>query len=130
MEEKILISAGEVKVEAEVFLNETGRKIFDKLPIIGTVNRWGEEIYFTIPVSLDEAEDAREILEEGELGYWPTGKAFCIFFGKTPASQGDEIRAASNVNVFGRVLGSAKVFGAVLDGAEISVSRIRGVKAP
>ncbi len=128
MEEKILITAGDVEVEAEVFLNETGKAIFESLPIVGTVNRWGEEVYFSIPVRVDESEDARDVLDDGELGYWPTGKAFCIFFGKTPSSRGDEIRAASNVNVFGKVLGSAKVFTDVEEGTEIRVTRSKGAK--
>ena len=126
MSEKILISSGDVEVEAEICMNDTGRKVFSILPITGTVKRWGEEIYFSIPLSMEEADDARDVLEEGELGYWPSGEAFCIFFGKTPASRQDEIRAASNVNVFGRVIGDAKVFSAVRDGEEI---RVTGAKA-
>jgi len=122
MSDRIFISAGGVEVEAEIYMNDMGRKIFSILPITGTVKRWGEEIYFSIPLSMEEAEDARDILKDGELGYWPSGEAFCIFFGKTPASRGNEIRAASNVNVFGRVLGDAKVFNAVGDGEEIRVT--------
>lgn len=124
MANKILISAGEVKAEAELFSNETGDEIFKKLPITGTVKRWGEEIYFSIPVSIEETGDAREVLEEGELGYWPAGEAFCIFFGKTPSSRGEEIRAAGNVNVFGRVIGDVKVFSPVEEGTKIVVTRL------
>lgn len=124
MARKILIKAGDVEAEAELSSNETGDEIFNKLPITGTVKRWGEEIYFAIPVGLEEAADARDVLKEGELGYWPTGEAFCIFFGKTPSSRGDEIRAAGNVNVFGRVAGDAKVFSSVVEGTEIVVTAL------
>jgi hypothetical protein len=64
---------------------------------------------------------AQELVEVGDLGYWPSGNAFCIFFGPTPASRGNEIRAASAVNVFGRIVGDPKVFSTIKDGEEVSV---------
>jgi hypothetical protein len=88
---------------------ETADAIWGALPFEGEANIWGDEIYFTIPVS-SESENGREVVELGELAYWPPGNAFCIFFGKTPASRGDEIRAASPVNVFARIVGDATVF--------------------
>ncbi|MBN1574140.1 MAG: hypothetical protein JW984_13165 [Deltaproteobacteria bacterium] len=124
MSDRIIISAGDVELEAEIYTNDTGRKVSSILPITGSVKRWGEEIYFSIPLSIDEEEDARDLLKEGELGYWPSGEAFCIFFGKTPASRVDEIRAAGNVNVFGMVLGDAKLFTSIKDGAKITVTGV------
>ena len=118
---KIVINAAGVTVAAELSDNLTAEAIWKALPIEGRVNRWGEEIYFSIPVSLDEASEARDVLDMGELGYWPPGRAFCIFFGPTPASRGSEIRAAGNVNVFGRISGDAKLFGKVPDGAKITI---------
>ncbi|MEM2876443.1 MAG: cyclophilin-like fold protein, partial [Candidatus Bathyarchaeia archaeon] len=85
-------------------------------------NTWGEEIYFSIPVYL-ELEDSQETVEVGDIGYWPPGHAFCIFFGKTPASRGSEIRPASAVNVFGKVVGDPKVFKKVKDGDTILIER-------
>ena len=82
---------------------------------------FGPQIYFTIPVSAELEADARDVLDAGELGYWPTGNALCIFFGKTPASQGDECRAASDVNVFGKVVGDLSALWDVADGAEVVV---------
>jgi hypothetical protein len=123
MERRIRIKAGAVEVAAE--LNDTGtaQAIWDALPITGRGNRWGEEIYFSIPVNL-EAENAREVVASGELGYWPPGTAFCIFFGPTPMSRGEEIRPASPVNVFGKVIGDATVFKQVASGTEVSVERL------
>jgi hypothetical protein len=123
MERRIRIKAGAVEVAAE--LNDTGtaQAIWDALPITGRGNRWGEEIYFSIPVNL-EAENAREVVASGELGYWPPGTAFCIFFGPTPMSRGEEIRPASPVNVFGRVVGDATVFKQVASGTEVSIERL------
>jgi hypothetical protein len=119
---RIGISVEGIVLEAEILPNETGEAIYTALPITGVVNRWGEEIYFAIPLDLALSPDARDVVEFGELGYWPQGKAFCIFFGKTPASWGDEIRAASPVAVFGKVDGDARVLADVPDGAEITIT--------
>jgi len=117
----IQITAGKVKVQAEVYDTPTGKKIAKALPIRGSVNRWGGEIYFTIPVKVSLESDARDVLEPGELGYWASGTAFCIFFGATPASQGQECRAASGVNVFGKVIGKLDDLWKVKDGTEILI---------
>jgi hypothetical protein len=85
-------------------------------------NRWGEEIYFSIPVSLEE-EDAREVVSAGDLGYWPPGTAFCLFWGPTPMSRGQEIRPASPVNVFGKIIGDATVLSQVASETEITIDR-------
>ncbi len=120
---RIRIRSGRVEATAVLDESPTSQAIWDALPIEGRANTWGEEIYFAIPVSLELAKDARDVVEVGELGYWPPGRAFCIFFGRTPASRGDEVRAASPVNVFGRVEGNAKVFRKVRDGDPIFLER-------
>src|SRR5215813_9994346 len=89
-------------MQATLNRSRTARAIWDALPIEAGAQTWGDEIYFKIPVALPE-DDARAVVERGDLGYWPPGQAFCIFFGPTPVSQGDECRPASPVNVFGRV---------------------------
>lgn len=123
MGERISILVGNLKVEAELNESKTARLIREALPIEAKVNTWGEEIYFAIPVKTGLEEGAREVVSSGELGYWPTGHAFCIFFGPTPASRGDEIRAASAVNVIGKVLGDPKVFLNVKDGVKIVLEK-------
>jgi hypothetical protein len=117
---RIRITAKEVSALAELDESETAAAIAAALPIEARANRWGDEIYFSIPVSLDP-ENARADVEVGDLGYWPPGTAFCIFFGRTPASTGPKPRAASPVNVFGRVLGDPTEFRRVQDGARIRV---------
>ncbi|HOC91341.1 MAG TPA: cyclophilin-like fold protein [bacterium] len=107
---KIRITAGAVEAEAVLNDSETADSIWKALPISARANVWGDEIYFSIPVSCAPSADAREVVDPGELGYWPPGNAFCVFFGPTPASQGGEIRAASPVNPIGRVSGDAKAF--------------------
>ena len=93
----------------------TSRAIMDALPLEARANTWGDEIYFTIPVDA-EPENPVEVVALGDLGYWPPGSAFCIFFGRTPASRGDEIRPSSPVNVFGRVDSDPRVFWKVKGG--------------
>jgi len=123
MGKKINILVEDLKVEAELNDSKTAQLIWGGLPIEAKVNTWGEEIYFAIPVKTGLEEGAREVVSPGELGYWPTGHAFCIFFGPTPASRGDEIRAASAVNVLGKVLTNPKVFLKVKDGVKIVLEK-------
>jgi len=114
------------KIEMLGTLNDspTAERIWDALPIDSTVNTWGQEIYFSIPVQCDLGLEARDRMEVGELGYWPTGSAFCIFFGRTPASKGDEPRAASPVNPIGRCEGDIKVFRQVREGDTVRIERV------
>ena len=122
MGRKIRIKAGSILVTAELNETKTAKAVWQALPITGKANRWGEEIYFSIPVSLEE-ENAREVVSAGDLGYWPPGTAFCIFFGLTPMSRGQEIRPASPVNVFGKIIGDAKVLRRVTSGTEITITK-------
>ena len=119
----IKINTGHVTATATLYDNPTADAIWQALPLTARGNRWGDEIYFEIPVELPPAGDARTVMEAGELGYWPVGHAFCIFWGPTPVSQGDESRAYSPVNPFGRLEGDPRVFDTVDSGAEITVER-------
>jgi hypothetical protein len=110
----IRIIIGELNIEAELNDSPTARKIAEALPIETSFNTWGDEIYFAIPVDAPLEDTAREEVGMGDLGYWPTGKAFCIFFGETPASPPGKIVPASAVNVIGRVLGDAMQFKGVM----------------
>jgi hypothetical protein len=101
MERQIRIKARSVIVVAELHNTKTAEAIWQALPFSSKINTWGDEIYFRIPVKI-ELESGQEIVDFGELGYWPPGSAFCIFFGPTPASNKNEIRAASAVDIFGQ----------------------------
>ena len=122
LKKRIQITVAPVKVFADLDDTGTAKAIWQALPISSRINLWGDEIYFSIPVNV-ELEDGKEVVECGDLGYWPQGRAFCIFFGKTPASLMGEIRPASAVNVFGRVLGDAGVFKLVKSGAKVTVEK-------
>ena len=119
----ITLSAGNVSLTAELNDSPTAQQIWQALPIEGKANRWGDEIYFEIPVKANQEPDAREQVEVGELGYWPVGHAFCIFFGPTPVSTDERPRAYSPVNILGHVKGDATHFRAVKDGMRVQIIR-------
>lgn len=111
---KILIQAAGQVIETTLFETPTAKAIYNTLPYTGKVNTWGDEIYFGIPVQADPEPDAVAEVSIGDLAYWPTMPAFCIFFGPTPVSYGDTPVAASPVNVFGRL-------------SNINIEQLRGI---
>lgn len=101
MKIKILINEENVYY-AVLNETETAKAVYEALPITANGETWGEEIYFSSGINAPLI-DPKEVLEEGELAYWPPMKAICIFYGPTPASHGNEIRAAGPVSVFGKI---------------------------
>jgi hypothetical protein len=126
----ITITAGKARFEAQLNDTATALAIMEALPIQARASRWGGEIYFSIPVEASVETGAREVVQAGEIGYWPPGSAFCIFFGRTPASEGDEIRAASAVNIVGRIDGNLDELWNVPNGAKISLRESSEIKIP
>ena len=118
----IRITAGSVSAEARLNESKTAGAIWDALPIEAKGQTWGDEIYFDIGLTAG-AESPREVVELGALAYWPPGHAFCIFFGPTPASRGEECRAASAVNVVGKLQGDPSVFKTVRSGTRVTIER-------
>ena len=123
MARAIRITAGQVSAVAELNDSKTATAIWEALPIEAKAETWGDEIYFGIPVRA-EADRAKEVVALGDLGYWPPGKAFCIFFGRTPVSQGDEIRPASAVTVVGRITGDPRAFKTVRAGTGVTIEAV------
>ena len=117
----IIIESGDIRLNAELNDSETARAILDVLPLEGSSNVWGDEIYFSIPVHVQEATDARQEVNVGDLAFWPAGDAFCIFFGPTPVSTSDIPKAYSPVNQFGKIIGDASVLKQVSNGDTIKV---------
>ena len=117
----ISISVGPITLDAELNDSATARKVKKALPIRASISTWGDEIYFAIPVEEGLDSTAREEVDLGDLGYWPSGKAFCIFFGPTPVSPPDKIVPASAVNIIGRVLGDATQLREVLEEKEVLI---------
>jgi len=120
----IRITAGSVAADAVLDDSATSGLVWDALPLAVAGETWGDEIYFQIPVHA-KPEKPRSTVELGDLAYWPPGSAFCIFFGRTPSSQGEEIRPASPVNVFGKLAGDPTIFKKVRSGTQVKVERIQ-----
>lgn len=123
---QIVIVVDNIRLTAELNHSETARAVLHALPLSGTANVWGDEIYFAIPLALKQAADAVDTVNVGDLGYWPTGTAFCIFFGPTPVSTDHRPRAYSPVNVFGHINEEPTVLRQVQDGAEIHITAASG----
>ena len=121
-ERRIRIITGSVSAEAVLNDSATATAVWQALPLSVDAQTWGDEIYFSIGLEV-AGESPKAVVEMGDLGYWTPGQAFCIFFGPTPASRGDEIRPASAVNVFGHVDGDATAFKTVRAGARVRLER-------
>ncbi len=121
MPRHIRITSGSITAQAVLDDGPTAQAVWEGLPITGRANTWGDEVYFEIPVRAGLEPDARAEVSVGELGYWPTGHAFCIFFGPTPVSTGAAPVAASPVNILGRITGDAGMFKAVRSGDEVRI---------
>ncbi|MGQ9679851.1 MAG: cyclophilin-like family protein [Candidatus Bathyarchaeia archaeon] len=116
----LMPSIGELYARLYNQAPKTCRAVWDILPIESRVSKWGDEIYFPIRIDV-EPENYSEFVAKGDLGYWPPGKAFCIFFGPTPISLGGEIRAASPVNIFGHLIDDPEVFHEARKGEKIRI---------
>ena len=123
MPRAIRITAGGVSATGELNDSRAAAAIAAKLPITAKAETWGDEIYFGLPFSAP-SDAPQDTVALGDLGYWPPGKAFCIFFGRTPVSQGDEIRPASAVTVVGRITGDPRAFKTVRAGTGVTIEAV------
>ena len=121
---KLKLSFSDFHAEAELFPCKTSESILKILPISGSSQRWGEEIYFPIPMHAEKEKSASDVVPMGSLAFWPEGNCFCIFFGPTPASRQGEIRAASAVNIFGRVAKGIERLSSVKEGEKVLIEKM------
>ncbi len=123
---KVKITINNLTMEAEIRFDrnpETADAFWKSLPIQGNANVWGEEIYFRIPVKVGE-EKSTEFVEKGDIAYWPHGESICIFFGPTPISGENEIRAASPVNVIGKIVKGLENVRKIKPGAKVRIETL------
>lgn len=120
---EIVIRCGAVVLSARLNMSPSARDVAAALPVHSETGRFGDELFFEIPVISKLAVDARQTVQAGDIAYWPPGRAFCIFWGPTPASLGTEIRAASRVNIIGRVTSDPGVLSVIRDGEVIRVEK-------
>lgn len=120
---RITLAFDGVTIGAELLDTPTADAIWDALPVTGRVATWGDEVYFDCGVSIDEEGNAQTVVVAGEIAYWPPGDAIAIGFGRTPASQGDEIRLASPANVWAKTTEDVVTLASVRAGSTVTVSR-------
>jgi len=126
---RLHMTIGSVTLDAELFDTPTADAIWNALPFTSKAQTWGEEVYFSTPVSVKREADARDVVQAGELAFWIEGDSIAIGFGRTPISRGAEIRLAARTNIWGSVLGDVKQLKNVKAGAAIKVEKVGGEKS-
>jgi len=125
-EKAIRIEADGVRLYAVLGATPTARAVWEALPLEGSAQLWGSEVFFDVALRLEAEPDARAVVRSGEIAYWAGGPAIALFFGPTPLSRGDDPVAAAPVNVFGRITGDAARLGRVRAGARVRLTRLEG----
>ncbi len=113
---RILIEQADVELVAELNESSTAGALWDALPLECAAQTWGAEVYFSIPLSCP-LDDAQAMVPSGAVGYWPPGRAVCLFFGQQPVSP---------VNVIGVLEGDPAVLGTVEEGQLVRLEAADG----
>lgn len=115
-----------VTIECELKPRECPKTIealLKALPIESRAELWGKEIYFGVPFRVSY-ENAKDIVDYGDVAYWPEGPALCLFFGPTLSSPSPNIiKPYSPVNVIGKILNDPKVLEKVEEGERVKVEK-------
>lgn len=118
----ITITIGDCKLHATLRNTATALSIFTALPIQSSAQTWGEEVYFSIPISSDLEDDAKEVINKGELAFWVEGNCIAIGFGPTPISEGNEIRLAAKTNIWADAKNDVGILRKVKPGDDVHIA--------
>ena len=118
---EIIFDFGDLKIKGELNDSPTSNELYENLPLEGVSQVWGDEIYFSTDIGIENDEWAKETVELGDIAFWPPGKAVCLFFGPTPISGSGEISPASSTNIRGKLLGDLEILKSINSGTTIKV---------
>ena len=124
MNRKNNVKLDDIEIKVKIDDSITADKLWDSLPLESVGTLWGEEVFFRTDISASLDNNSKLVVELGDVGYWPPNKAMCIFYGKTPASTDHEIRPASAVNVFGKVVDDIEKLKKVKEDCDILVTKV------
>ena len=119
---RICISFPKGEIFAALSDTPTSKALMSALPFESSASTWGEEVYFSTPLSVELEADAREVVDPGTVCFWVQGNSLALPFGPTPVSRGDECRLVTRVNVLGELEGDPRQLAKIADGDTISVS--------
>jgi hypothetical protein len=97
--------------------------LVEALPFEAAAQTWGEEVYFSTPVSAKLEADAKQVVEPGTVCFWTEGDALALPFGRTPISTDERPKLASRCNVLGSIIGDAKALAGIKAGARVRVEK-------
>ena len=121
---RLRITAGKITLQAELRDTPTVRALAAALPFEASAQTWGDEVYFSTPVSAKLEPDAKQIVEPGTVCFWTEGDALALPFGRTPISTDERPKLASRCNVLGTIIGDAKALAGIKAGAKVRVEKI------
>lgn len=124
MARRLSITVGSVALTVELLDTPTAAALWQAAPFTSQAMTWGEEVYFSTPVAAAREPGTKDVVEPGEIAYWPDGDAIAIGFGPTPISQSGEIRLASPCNIWARALDDVAALAAASAGDPIEVARL------
>ncbi len=123
MQRCLRITIDELNLIAELTQTPSANALWDALPLSAEAHRWGDELYFSVPFHVPLENNASKVVQAGDVAYWPEGPALCFFFGPTPISRPNEIRAAAAVNICGRIRDEHSILRQVSDKATVMLTR-------
>ena len=118
---KISWKAGDISA----ILNNTPttEALIKSLPIESYANTWGDEVYFSVPVSVPLEKDAKQVVDPGAICFWVEGSSLALPFGPTPISEDNECRLATACNILGKIEKEPRILSSIQSGDQIKIEK-------